>query len=126
MKKHQQPRDLPTKAEKTLTIAVAEALGIEHLAVIQLNRELSQGLLKLVPKAIAQAAQNKPDTRLLRLLCRYSSTSSRKFINEARAGLHEAAFHHAEGDAARLPREPLTSHGRLAVTDDRPAPSSGK
>lgn len=113
MKKQHRSDDLPTKEEKALGLGIATALGIEHLAVIQLNRDLSQGLLKLVPKAIEQAAAKKSDTRLLRLLCRYSAATSRKFIAEARAELHADALDHAERDAAGKPR------GYLAPRFDR-------
>jgi len=35
-------------------------------------------MVKLVPRAIELAQAEKPDVRLLRLICRYSSTPARK------------------------------------------------
>lgn len=58
-----------------------ELLGrqVEEIASLRaLDAELAEGMRTLVGKAITLAKAEKPDVRLLRLICRYSHTASRK------------------------------------------------
>jgi len=56
---------------------------LETSALGQLDQELALRLVELLPRAIAQAtAGEKPDTRLLRLIVRYASTTRRLLLQQ--------------------------------------------
>jgi hypothetical protein len=83
--KNRKPR--PTKADRTAApfrLATTQALLHEHVALLQLDVDLADGLMKLVPKAIQQASEKRPDTRLLRLLVRYSAAANRRLAAAAK------------------------------------------
>jgi len=80
-------KNRPKKADRhaaAFRLAAAQAALGEQVALLQMDVTLARGLLKLVPKAIEQARKSKPDTRLLRLLVRYSAAANRRLAANAR------------------------------------------
>lgn len=82
-KRQKRPKKVDRETTQFRTAAAQAVLG-EQVALLQMDVTLARGLLKLVPKAITQASEKKPDTRLLRLLVRYSGTVNRRLAATAR------------------------------------------
>lgn len=86
MKKQQEgPKRPPTQARRSradiatdpLESAFRTSEAMEMMALTALDEKLATGFLTLLDKALSAARQDKPDTRLLRLITRYTSSRNR-------------------------------------------------
>lgn len=66
--------DIATDALET---GFRESEATELLALTVLDEKLATGFLTLLPKALEAANKDKPDTRLLRLITRYTASRAR-------------------------------------------------
>jgi hypothetical protein len=64
-------------ATDQLERAFRTSQGMEMLALHALDEKLATGFLELLPAALAAAKADKPDTRLLRLITRFTASRNR-------------------------------------------------
>lgn len=70
-------RKSPAHLEKDLEHATNASILTELVHLTALDEKIARGMYALVDTAIAAAKAKKPDTRLLRLLVRYSGARNR-------------------------------------------------
>jgi hypothetical protein len=71
------PNKTEEQLQQDLDTAASASILSELVHLTALDEKIAQGMYQLVDPAIAAAKAKKPDTRLLRLLVRYSGARNR-------------------------------------------------